>query len=223
MSVFDDAVRAADDLIRRLGNARLADAARQLPDTDQNAWRLADDLLKHPKAIDRTDQFLGDNGLQLGRHVGSGAESLVWEVSPRAGGPAHVLKVRPDGLTSDFDLPEGVPGVVPYWAKEQVDPKVAVALQQRADVYAPKQGLELPFSQAATRVKKSLLARGWDWGDSHKQNLGVLPSGEWGVVDGWMFHAHPAWTRPDISPEEAIRMLRVTPWERSAIYGIDAP
>lgn len=202
---------------------QLLDAVRDVAHSDAAGWRMADDLMRrYPQSLDRVDQFIGDQGMRLGRHLGSGAESLVWEVKPRTGPNSHVLKVRAgDADVSDFDLPEAVPGVAPYWAREQAGPNVAAAIQPKADVvFRPMAGWEKPFSQGAERLRESLLARGWHWADGHKWNVGVMPDGTWGAVDGFVDRAHPAWTRPNISPEEAVRMLRLTPDERAAIYGV---
>ena len=180
-------------------------------------------LHRHPESLDRVDQFVGDHGLEIGKHLGAGAESLVFEALPRAGERSHVLKVRVgDALPTDFDFPPDVPGIAPYWAREQAGPNVAVALQPKADVvYRPVTGWEKPFQNAAERLKQSLLARGWHWGDGHQWNLGVMPDETWGAIDGFIDRAHPSWTLPKIPPEEAIRMLRVTPEERAAIFGGD--
>jgi hypothetical protein len=213
-----------DDLIRIAGAYApprpMMEAAKELSLGEDRAGQLAEELLRHPEAIRRIDQFIGDYKLQLGRPIGAGAESAVWEVVPRGGGPAQVMKVRPGGMTTDFDFPSDVPGIVPYVAKEQASPSVAVALQPKADVvYQKNFGLEIPFSHASQRVGESLLSRGWYWGDGHKWNLGVMPDGTWGVIDVLVDRAPPDWTLPKRTPEEAIRMLRMTPFERAGVYG----
>jgi hypothetical protein len=218
-----------DEIVKALGAAaprpKLRDAARIVAEGDpyltSRAGQIADELLRQPATLRRTEEFIGDHGLELGRHIGAGAESIVWEAVPPGGGQPHVLKIRPDsGSPGVFSEPPDVPGIVPYWAKAQPGTDVSAALQQKADVvYEKGRGLEVPFSRGIDRVKESLLARGWDWGDSHKWNLGVMPDGQWGVIDGFIYQAHPSWTRPQHSAEEAIRMLRVTPAERDFIYG----
>ena len=219
---------ASGDAIRRfLGTvappARAKDATEAVYAAERAGWRMAEDLLyQYPKSLDRIDQVVGDNKMELGRYLGSGAESLVWEAMPRQGSPAHVLKVRVgDAAPTDFSAghPHDVPGIVPYWGAEQAGPNVAVAFQPMARTVYSRGMYAAPFSSGAERLKQSLLARGVDWGDAHKSNVGAMPDGTWGVIDGWVFPAHPEWKRPDISAEEAIRMLRLTPDESAAIYG----
>ena len=201
---------------------KMRDAAEAVYAGERAGWRMAEDLLhRYPDSLDKIDQFVGDHGMQLGRPVGAGAESLVWELQPALDAPPQVLKVRTgDAEIGDFNFPDNVPGIAPYWARSQAGPNVAVALQPRADVvYRPVQGWEKTFQNAAERVKESLLARGVYWADGHQYNLGVMPDGQWSAIDGFMYDAHPAWTKPNISPEEAIRMLRLTADEQAAIYG----
>lgn len=223
-------INSLDSLISRLGSRRgqsLSDAARVISDGDpylaSRDGQIADELLRQPKAMARVDEFLGDNGLLLGGHIGAGAESLVFDAIPRSGDEIHVLKVRPDSDGVDvFDHPADVPGVAPYWAVAQASPNIAAGLQQKAVAsFRPKQGLELPFSHGASRLGQSLLARGWHWGDGHKWNVGVMPDRTWGAIDGFIDRAHPSWTLPKYSHEEAIRMLRLTPDEQAAIFGTD--
>lgn len=205
---------------------------------------MASEVLRHPKAIAGAEEFLGDQGLGLGGYLGAGAESLVFEAIPRSGPDQHVLKIRP-GVVTDFELPDGVDGIAPYWSKAQVDPMVAAALQPRADaVFGPGMGLaERAFISGANRLKRSLAARGFDWMDGHTRNLGVMPGGTWSVIDGFIDeiperHKYPSMSEPPRleafnalrnygdpratslpSSEEAIRMLRLTPAEERAIYG----
>jgi hypothetical protein len=211
-----------DDLIRIAGSyapQRPMLQATEEAANDANGY-VAGLLLRHPGALKRIDQFVGDNQLQLGRHLGQGAESVVWEVFPASGGRASVMKVRPEALADSFDFPDDVPGIVPYFSKEQVSPDVAVALQPKADVVFRKgAGFEIPFNHASGRIQQSLLSRGWHWGDGHRWNLGVMPDQTWGVIDGFIDKAHPSWSLPQYTPEESIRMLRMTPDERAAIYG----
>ena len=198
------------------------DAAEEIYASQGDGWRLAEDLIhQHPKALDRLDQIVGDRGMELGRKLGAGSESLVWEVRPRNGGDPLAMKVRVgDASPTDFMEPDDVPGIVPYFNQEQVTRGVAAAMQPLARVvYEPKRGLEVPFSQAAERVSQSLLSRGWHWGDGHKWNVGAMPDGTWGAIDGFISTAHPDWTLPDISPEESIRMLRLTPDEMLQLFG----
>jgi hypothetical protein len=194
--------------------------------------------------MSQAEQFLGDQGMGLGRYLGAGAESLVFEAVPKTGPDRHVLKVRP-GMVEDFELPEGVAGLAPYWSKAQVDPMVAAALQPRADVvWGPGTGLAGDaFDSGRRRLKQSLAARGWDWSDGHERNVGVMPDGTWAVIDGFIDEVPPAdpfahhpngppelelfnhWRDRGTPPatslpsaEEAIRMLRLTPQEERAIY-----
>lgn len=206
----------------------LRGAAEAIYNAEGPGWRLAEDLLyQFPESLERIDQVVGDNKMQLGRYLGAGKESLVWEARPRRDGPANVLKVRVGGAEpSDFSSGhlDGAPGVVPYWGAQRAGQDVAVAFQPMARaVYSPKRGLEMPFSQGAERLKHSLLARGIDWGDSHKFNVGAMPDGTWGAIDGWIYPAHPDWKLPQIPEEEAIRMLRLTPEEQVGIYGAMPP
>lgn len=220
-----------DELAKALGAyapppryERLRAAAEAIYAAERPGWRMAEDLLyQHPDALGKIDEVVGDNHMQLGRYLGAGKESLVFEAAPRSGDASHVLKVRVGGAEpSDFSHGHlnDVPGVVPYWGAQQAGQDVAVAFQPMARAaYSPKRGLEVPFSQGAERLKQSLLARGVDWGDSHKWNVGAMPDGTWGAIDGWVYPAHRDWKLPDISDEEAIRMLRLTPDELEAIYG----
>lgn len=208
----------------------MLDAMKEVANTSKGSRLLAEQSLKYPDAIAKTDEFLGDYGMQLGRHLGSGAESLVWEVRPKAAADRHVLKIRPGGLESDFDFPEGVAGLSPYWATAQPGPEVAVALQPQADaLWRPQHGMTHAFEKGARRLKSSLLARGWQWDDNHIQNIGVTPEGEWTAIDGFLYRSNPSDTSaldhywqhwgPKPSAEEAIRMLKLTPREREVIYG----
>jgi hypothetical protein len=224
-----------DDLVRTLGSQasppryeKVRDAAEAIYGAEGPGWRLAEDLLyQFPGSPAKIDQVVGDNQMQLGRYLGAGKESLVFEAIPRSGDGSQVLKVRVGGAEpSDFGSGhlDGVPGVVPYWGAQQAGQDVAVAFQPMAKaVYSPKRGLEVPFSRGAERLKQSLLARGVDWGDSHKFNVGAMQDGTWGAIDGWIFPAHRDWKLPQIPEEEAIRMLRLTPEERLGIYGDAAP
>jgi hypothetical protein len=222
MGKIDDLARALSRHAPEPQYRGFKDAAEEIYASEGAGWRLAEDLLySYPEALGRLDQIVGDRGLELGRKLGAGAESLVWEVRPRSGGDASALKVRVgDASPTDFRDPDDVPGVVPYFAQEQVSPGVASAMQPLAKaVYKPKRGLEVPFSRAAERVAESLLSRGWYWGDNHKWNIGAMPDGTWGAIDGFIHSAHPDWKLPDISPEESIRMLRLTPDEMLQVYG----
>lgn len=222
MGRLDDIVRAVGKHAPPVRYQGLRDAAEAVYADGKGGWQMAEDLLyRYPDSMERVDQFVGDHKMELGRHLGAGAESLVWEVRPRSGDNANVLKVRVgDAQPSDFHFPDNVPGIAPYWAREQAGPNVAVALQPKADVvYAPKTGWEKPFQNASERLNESLLSRGWHWADRHQWNIGVMPDGTWGAVDGFVYRAPPDWTLPKIPQEEAIRMLRLTPDERMAIYG----
>ena len=224
-----------DELIGALGRhapppryARLRDAAEEIYAAERPGWRMAEDLLhQFPESLSQIDQVVGDNRMRLGRYLGAGKESLVFEAAPTAGNGAHVLKVRIGGAEpSDFSAGhlDGAPGVVPYWGAQQAGDDVAVAFQPMASaVYSPKRGLERPFSRGAERLQQSLLARGIEWRDGHKLNVGAMPDGTWGAIDGFIFPAHADWSLPQIPQEEAIRMLRLTPEERMAIFGIGQP
>lgn len=225
-----------DELIERLGRVsasaprydNVRDAAEAVYASERPGWRLAEDLLyRYENSLPKIDQVVGDNRMQLGRYLGAGKESLVFETLPRSGEAENVLKIRVgDATPENFSAGhlDNVPGVVPYWGANQTGQDVAVAFQPMARaVYSQNRGLEKPFSLGAERLKQSLLARGVDWGDSHKWNVGAMPDGTWGAIDGWIFPARPDWKLPPISEEEAIRMLRLTPDERVAIYGVDAP
>lgn len=221
-------LRSLDDLIRRLGASSeprgMRDAAESVYAAEKSGWRMAEDLLHlYPESLGRADQVIGDNKMSLGRYLGSGAESLVWEALPRSGEAAQVVKVRVgDAAPTDFSAghPADVAGVVPYWGESQVGPGVAVAFQPMAKAVYSRGMYAAPFSSGAERVRQSLLARGIDWSDAHKSNVGAMPDGTWGVIDGWVFPAHPSWGRPDISPEDAVRMLKITPDEAMAIRGL---
>lgn len=214
------AAERAEYILGRLRDQGMLDAVRQVSSGRGYASRMADDLLRYPEELKRIDQFVGDHGLQIGRPIGSGVESVVWEAVPKSSAGTHVLKVRPGGLATDFDLPADAAGIVPYWAKEQAGPNVAVALQQKADaVFRPRAGFEGAFKSGAERLSESLLSRGWHWADRHQGNLGVMPDGTWGAIDGFIDRAHPSWTLPNYTNEEAIRMLRLTPRESEIIYG----
>jgi hypothetical protein len=216
---YADAAARAEYILGRLRDQRMLDAVRQVSSGSGYASRMAGDLLRHPDELKRIDEFVGDHGLQIGRPIGSGVESVVWEALPKSDGGAHVLKVRHGGLTDDFELPPDVPGIVPYWAKEQAGPNIAAALQQKADaVFRPKAGFDGAFKSGAERLSESLLSRGWHWADRHQGNLGVMPDGTWGAIDGFIDRAHPSWTLPKYTNEEAIRMLRMAPREREIIY-----
>jgi hypothetical protein len=216
-----------DDLIRRVGDSasaapQMRAAADAVYSAQSPGWQKAQDLLHmYPKSLSQIDEFMGDNKMTLGRPLGAGSESLVFAANPAFDEAPQVLKVRVgDALQSDFDFPKNVPGIAPYWASTQAGPNVAAALQPRADmVYKPVQGWEKPFKLASERLKQSLLARGWHWMDGHLLNAGLMPDGNWNAVDGFVDIAHPSLSRPNISPEEAIRMLRSTPEERAAIFG----
>lgn len=222
-----DAART-ERILGKLRQARLLDAMQQAAE-NKGSRHLAEKALLSPDGLAKADEFIGDYGMSLGRHLGAGAESLVWEVVPRNSPDRHVLKLRPDGLASDFDFPDGLPGVSPYWAAAQAGPNLAVALQPRADaLWRPVHGMTRVFEQGSRRLKNSLLARGWQWDDNHIHNIGVSPEGEWTAIDGFLYKSpHQSdgvdeyWKKwgPQPSPEEAIRMLRVTPGEREVIYG----
>ena len=216
---------SVDAVLRRLSGLTqprpMAEAARDVAARGADGWRRAEALAQRPEDLARVDEFLGDHGMVLGDHLGAGVEAVVWEALPRAGGNAQVLKVRAEDPAAFFDLPENVAGVSPYWAKADIAPNLAVALQERADaVYRPGRSLEAPFKEAAERVNQSLLARGWQWDDRHRGNLGVMPNGSWGVFDGYVKPLSQG-NRPAMPAEEAIRMLRLTPAERAAIYGTE--
>lgn len=219
------ALDRADYVLGRLRGQKMSDAVQALSASDPGRGTIdaihAEKLLRQPDALRRVDEFVGDHGMDLGRHLGAGAESLVFEVVPRAGGDPHVLKVRPDSISPDeFAYPKDVPGIVPYWATASLGADAKAALQPKAAVVFSKgAGLDIPFNHAVGRVHESLLSRGWNWGDGHRWNIGLMPDGQWGAIDGFIHKAHPSWSLPQRSPEEAIRMLRMTPLERAAIYG----
>lgn len=202
---------------------KMRDAADAVYASERAGWRMAEDLLHlYPEALDRVDEVVGDNQMSLGKYLGSGAESLVWEATPRAGGPAQVLKVRVgEAAPADFTAghPSNVAGIVPYWGAEQAGHGVAVAFQPMARTVYSRGMYAAPFNTGAERLQQSLLARGVHWSDAHKWNVGAMPDGTWGVIDGWVFPSHPAWSRPSMSNEEAIRMLRLTADEQAALYG----
>lgn len=218
---LDEAGGAIRKLVTR--SPTMLDATKSFQSGSEHAQWMAEKLLKHPESLGRIDQLLGDHALEITRPLGSGAESLVFEVRPRSGDDAHVLKVRWEGTADGFDAPDGVPGIAPYWAKEQVGQDVAAALQAKARAVLAKGGADKPvFRDAADRLSQSLLARGWHWGDGHEYNLGAMPDGTWSAIDGFIDKAHPGWSRPKIDPEEAIRMLRMTPEERAALFRTSA-
>lgn len=202
---------------------KMRDVANAVYAKEGSGWRMAEDLLHlYPDSLNQIDQVVGDNQMSLGRYLGSGAESMVIEALPRSGGPAHVLKVRVgEAAPTDFTAghPDNVPGIVPYWGAEQAGPGVAIAFQPQARTVYSRGMYAAPFNTGAERLKQSLLARGVDWGDAHKSNVGAMPDGTWGAIDGWVFPAHPQWSRPSVSAEEAIRMLRLTADEQAALYG----
>lgn len=222
---LDDAGDAVRHLLRSQPPRKIKDAAEAIYAGELPGWRMAEELLyRYPDAMARVDQFVGDHGFELGRNLGAGAESLVWEARPRSGGDVNVLKLRVgDATPENFSAghPSDVPGVVPYLGAEQASPGVAMAFQPKARAVYERGMYSAPFASGAERIKESLLARGIDWGDAHKSNIGAMADGTWGVIDGWVFPAHPDWKRPNISAEEAIRMLRITPDENAAIYGIE--
>lgn len=240
------ALARTDYVLGKLKQVRMLDAMRELAARDRGPARLANEVLQYPKSLTGAEEFLGDQGMGLGRYLGAGAESLVFEAIPRTGPDQHVLKIRP-GMVDDFELPEGIDGIAPYWSKAQVSPMVAAALQPRADaVMGPGLGLtEAEFDAGRRRLRQSLAARGWDWTDSHVRNVGLMPGGKWAVIDGFIDQIHEpdpfgnyghGYEHPRLeafnaareygsprasslpSTEEAIRMLRMTPEEERAIY-----
>lgn len=224
------ALARTDYVLSKLRGTRMLDAMREVAATSRGSKLLAEQSLRYPDAVARADEFLGDHGMTLGRHLGSGIESLVWEVTPRNSTDRHVLKVRPQGRTEDFLLPEGIDGVSPYWAMSQAGPEIAMALQPRAAaVFRPAPGLEKAFTEGAGRLRDSLWSRGWHWQDGHLENVGVTPEGFWTAIDGEVRPAGshspsklPAWMNGasrDAPTEEAIRMLRLTPEEEAVIFG----
>lgn len=218
-SYLDEAGEAIRKLLPR--SPTMLDATKSFSSetASEHAQWMAGKLLQQPGALGKIDQLLGDHALEISRPLGSGAESLVFEVRPRSGDDAHVLKVRWEGTADGFDAPEGVPGIASYWAKEQAGPDVAAALQAKARAILNRgSGDKAVFRGAADRLSQSLLARGWHWGDGHEYNLGAMPDGTWSAIDGFIDKAHPSWTLPQIAPEEAIRMLRMTPEERAALF-----
>lgn len=237
------ALARTDYVLGKLRQARMLDAVKELAERPR-VGRLANEVLQYPAAISRAEQMLGDHGMDLGGYLGAGAESIVFEAMPRSGQAQQVLKLRP-GPVEDFDFPEGVPGIAPYWSKEQVSPMVAAALQPRGDVvWGPGLGLAGDaFDAGRRRLRQSLAARGWDWGDSHERNIAVMPDGTWAAIDGFLDEIPPADPFVDLpngppelelfnhwrergtpratklpSSDDAIRMLRLTPQEQRAVY-----
>lgn len=224
------ALARTDYVLGKLRQARMLDAMKEVAATSRGSRMLAEQSLRYPDAIAKADEFLGDHGMTLGRHLGSGVESLVWEVTPRSSPDRHVLKIRPQGRAEDFLLPEGIDGVSPYWAVSQAGPEIAVALQPRAEaVFRPAPGLERVFTEGARKLRDSLWSRGWHWQDGHLENAGVTPEGTWTAIDGNVRPIGspapsrlPAWMSSpsrEASTEEAIRMLRLSPEEEAVIFG----
>lgn len=224
------ALARTDYILGKLRGARMLDAMREVAATSRGSRTLANQSLRYPDAVARADEFLGDHGMALGKHLGSGIESLVWEVTPRDSTNRHVLKIRPQGRVEDFLLPEGVDGVSPYWAMSQAGPEIAMALQPRAAaVFRPAPGFERAFTEGAGKLRDSLWSRGWHWQDGHLENVGVTPEGHWTAIDGDVrpiggsgSSMLPGWMqRPSrsVATEEAIRMLRLTPEEEAVIFG----
>ena len=217
------ALARTDYVLGKLRQARMLDAVRAVAATKDGTYggKLAREVLLAPTPFDKVDQLLGDNGLTLGKYLGSGVESLVWEANPQTGVEPHVIKVRRGGSEEDFEFPEGVEGLAPYWATTS-DKDVYAALQPRAAaVFRPAPGMEKVFRDATGRVYASLQARGWNWTDRNLGNIGVMPDGRWAAIDGFLDKTDlPARVEGvGLTPEEAIRMLRLTPEEEATVYG----
>ena len=182
------------------------------------------------KALRQVDDFLGDNQLALGRPLGAGMESVVFDARPRVGPDRQVVKIavrnemhRPQDA---FQLPD-IPGVNPYWAHERLGP-LAVGVQPRVAVLRDIVPEEADVAlDGMARLEDSLHARGYHWDDSMFGNAGLLDD-NWVVIDGAVTPFLPG-TRMTTSgaaqmrqnPEEAIRALRVRPEERPLF--IDGP
>lgn len=182
------------------------------------------------QALRQMDDFLGDHGLTIGKPIGAGMESVVFDARPRVGPDRQVVKIairkdmhRPNDA---FQMPD-IPGVNPYWAHEQMGP-LAVGVQPRVAVLrdiAPEEA-DVALDGMA-RLEDSLHARGYHWDDSMFGNAGLLDN-NWVVIDGSVRPFLPG-TRMTTSgaaemirnPEEAIRALRVRPEERPLF--IDGP
>lgn len=211
-----------DELITRLGSAGSFDVMRAVAETKGPVAGYAQELITLPRAsttFDGVDDFLRQHGGALGLPIGRGRESLVFAMS---GGDPRVLKMQAPGAGRGFTLPLDVPGVAGYRAKERFPSGMQVAIQDRAARVFDHNNRarfgyvadESQWMSMADDVKRSLAARGLEWTDPHAGNIGVMPDGNMAVIDGAvvpMDAGGPLRMGLNISPEEAIRLLRAPP------------
>ena len=190
---------------------RLAEARRDV-DHSLIAKTLLEDVGASPEDWQRINAFLKDNKLSLGETIGSGQERIVFAATPADGAADYVFKVGYDPRA--FDTPD-IQGVVPYSAKG-VEGGVAFGVQPRA---AAVYGQGWPRSKKpweywerrAWDLDSSLSARGWGWLDSDVSNIGLMPDGNFSVIDGELTRIHNQPFVPNDrvrTPEDAIRVLR---------------
>jgi hypothetical protein len=165
-----------------------------------------------PEDWRRINEFLKDNRLSLGDTLGSGQERVVFDAIPASGDQRYVFKVGSIDPAL-YDVPN-TPGVVPYTAKG-AEGGVAFGVQPRAaKTYADQSRAGNSqwewWSDRARDVERSLWARGHHWLDYDEGNIGLMPDGMFGVIDG------PVRPREGFVPgqaemptEDAIRLLRL--------------
>lgn len=205
---------AIDGLLNRLAGVRMWDAMQELSRTRTLMGRRALESLTAPRAaaaIEAAEAIAGERGYRLGRPLGAGAESLVWEAEPTRGGLPHVLKLQSAayGVPRGMQLPPGIPNVAGYAVRELVGPNTLMGLQPRAiATFSPSArsrpggvSLEADWANAARLADRTLASQGVFWDDRHAQNIGVMADGTWGVIDGTVRRGRPL---PMWEPEDAI-------------------
>lgn len=218
----------AAELLTRLGGTqvgRAMAAATQRARTRQKALEMLA-AQGDPGAMRQVDQFLGDHKLAIGRPLGAGDESVVFEATrPGHGQHRQVVKIAlRDQMQSPgggFNLPN-IPGVNPYWAAENIGP-ISVGAQRRALVVGsdPATSEWTLANEGMHRLDDSLRSRGWLWDDLAFQNLGSVDD-HWVVIDGNVNRMKPSdpdgWKGNYDTAENAIRALRVRPYESHVFF-----
>lgn len=191
---------------RSMAAERVAEASRD-PQHALLARHLLDNTDTSPEDWRRLNEFLKDNRLSLGDTLGSGQERVVFDAIPASGDQRYVFKV---GYSPDsFDAPD-IPGVVPYTSRGQ-EGGLAFGVQPRAKaVWGRDEPWEL-WERRARDVDSSLSARGWGWVDSEPGNIGLMPDGNFGVIDGAVERMRTEFVPNSRAgtPEDAIRLLRL--------------
>lgn len=205
--------RRIDRVLQRLpaSQPEAALLERAVVNRSEASGKLALDILMARNAqryLEQAERLVDRQGYVLGPIIGAGAESMVFDVAPRGGGPMRVLKLGADPFREGPYRYPHIDGVFPYEVSEQAGPyRLGVQMKVTPGPVAPAD--ELLWRDRMSRVFDVVDSQGYTWEDAAPRNMGTDTTGRMGVIDGWLRPTTPMpRTRALFStPEQRIRAL----------------